>query len=268
VSDPGPAPKRSQPVSRKQQSNIIPESTGEIVSLYFHLNDILPATDKWTRLESVLMHAPCLKTASVMNRCVVSEKCMVSLSMLVQPSTVNLHLLRSKSCATLRQKPGHEENRRCSSSVSRIMLYAGGESKLTNHLVNRQAISNTLLENRESCVDRPSFSRIGVGECHLRIVNDEQFRRASIVSLEERCYYCSKTLAAYPLIMSDDTDQTVYHAMCAVELATEIMVDLYTFFSPPAPVSHWCSMPGYSSGFFPRGVARLPRPSAARVAFK
>jgi hypothetical protein len=27
----------------------------------------------------------------------------------------------------------------------------------------------------------------------------------------------------------------VYHVTCALELATEIMVDLYTFFSPPAP---------------------------------
>ncbi len=39
----------------------------------------------------------------------------------------------------------------------------------------------------------------------------------------------------YPLIMSDDADQTVYHATCAVQLATESMIDLYTFFSPPAP---------------------------------
>jgi len=39
----------------------------------------------------------------------------------------------------------------------------------------------------------------------------------------------------YPLIMSDDADQTVYHVTCALELATESMVDLYTFFSPPAP---------------------------------
>ena len=33
----------------------------------------------------------------------------------------------------------------------------------------------------------------------------------------------------------DDAEQTVYHVTCALELATEIMVDLYTFFSPPAP---------------------------------
>jgi hypothetical protein len=27
----------------------------------------------------------------------------------------------------------------------------------------------------------------------------------------------------------------VYHATCAIELATELMVDLFTFFSPPVP---------------------------------
>jgi len=69
----------------------------------------------------------------------------------------------------------------------------------------------------------------------MLIVNDDQLRLAGIVSLEERCTYCSKTLAAYPLIMGDDADQTVYHVTCALELATDLMVDLYTFFSPPAP---------------------------------
>ena len=37
--------------------------------------------------------------------------------------------------------------------------------------------------------------------------------------------------------MSEDAAQTVYHATCALELATDILVDLYTFFSPPAPNS-------------------------------
>jgi hypothetical protein len=27
----------------------------------------------------------------------------------------------------------------------------------------------------------------------------------------------------------------VYHAACAIQLATDIMVDIFTFFSPPAP---------------------------------
>ncbi len=69
----------------------------------------------------------------------------------------------------------------------------------------------------------------------MLIVNDDHLRLAGIVSLEERCTYCSKTLAAYPLIMSDDAKQRVYHITCALELATDIMVDLDTFFSPPAP---------------------------------
>ena len=63
------------------------------------------------------------------------------------------------------------------------------------------------------------------------IVNNDQLRLAGIVSLEERCNYSSKTLAAYPLIMGDDAKQTVYHVTCALELATDLLVDLYTFFS-------------------------------------
>jgi len=35
--------------------------------------------------------------------------------------------------------------------------------------------------------------------------------------------------------MSDDAGRTVYHVACALELATDLLVDLYTFFSPPAP---------------------------------
>lgn len=69
----------------------------------------------------------------------------------------------------------------------------------------------------------------------MLIVNNNQLRLAGIVSLEEQCNYCSKTLAAYPLVMSDDAKQTVYHVTCALELATDLMVDLYTFFSPPVP---------------------------------
>jgi hypothetical protein len=67
------------------------------------------------------------------------------------------------------------------------------------------------------------------------IFNDEQRLRAGIKSLSKRCPYCSKALAAYPLILSDDAGLAVYHAACAAALATEILVDLYTFFRPPAP---------------------------------
>jgi len=46
---------------------------------------------------------------------------------------------------------------------------------------------------------------------------------------------CSKAEASYPLILSDDARLVVYYAACAAQLATEILVDLYTFLSPPAP---------------------------------
>ncbi len=69
----------------------------------------------------------------------------------------------------------------------------------------------------------------------MLIVNDEQRLRAGIGSLSKRCQYCSKALATYPLILSDDGRLAVYHAACAAALATEILVDLYTFFRLPAP---------------------------------
>ncbi|GAC1638723.1 MAG: hypothetical protein NVS4B9_31640 [Ktedonobacteraceae bacterium] len=38
--------------------------------------------------------------------------------------------------------------------------------------------------------------------------------------------------------MNDDAGLAVFHAACAAALATEIIVDLYTFFRPPAPHHH------------------------------
>lgn len=55
---------------------------------------------------------------------------------------------------------------------------------------------------------------------------------------EQRCSYCSKALSEYPLIMNDDAGLVVFHAACAAALATDIMVDLYTFFRRPAPYHH------------------------------
>src|SRR5713101_5418422 len=69
----------------------------------------------------------------------------------------------------------------------------------------------------------------------MLIINDEQRLRAGIKSLSKRCSYCSKALSEYPLIMNDDAGLAVFHAACAAALATEIVVDLYTFFRPPAP---------------------------------
>jgi len=72
----------------------------------------------------------------------------------------------------------------------------------------------------------------------MLIFNDEKRLRAGIQSLSKRCQYCSKALTAYPLILSDDSGLFVYHAACAAALATEILVDLYTFFRPPALYHH------------------------------
>ncbi len=83
----------------------------------------------------------------------------------------------------------------------------------------------------------------------MLIVTDEQRLRAGIGSLSKRCQYCSKALAAYPLILSDEARLVVYHAACAAELATDILVDLYTFLSLLLPTtSSLCS----------RQVAQLP----------
>ncbi len=69
----------------------------------------------------------------------------------------------------------------------------------------------------------------------MLIVNDDHRRRAGVASLDQRCPDCGSAFANYPLIMSDDAGQTVYHVACALELATDLLVDLYTFFRPPAP---------------------------------
>ncbi len=69
----------------------------------------------------------------------------------------------------------------------------------------------------------------------MLILNDEHRLRAGIGSLSKRCSYCTKALAAYPLIVSDEARLQVYHAGCAAALAAEILADVYTFFHPPAP---------------------------------
>lgn len=67
------------------------------------------------------------------------------------------------------------------------------------------------------------------------IVNDEHRIAAGIKSLSKRCSYCCQPLSEYPLIMNDDAGLAVFHAACAAALATDLIVDLYTFFRPPAP---------------------------------
>jgi exodeoxyribonuclease V alpha subunit len=63
----------------------------------------------------------------------------------------------------------------------------------------------------------------------------KQYGDQAIEMVSKRCSYCSKALASNPLILSDEAKLAVYHAECAAALATEILIDLYTFFSPPAP---------------------------------
>ncbi len=69
----------------------------------------------------------------------------------------------------------------------------------------------------------------------MLIVNDEHRIAAGIKSLSKRCSYCCKPLKEYPLIMNDDAGFAVFHAACAAALAADSIVDLYTFFHPPAP---------------------------------
>jgi len=69
----------------------------------------------------------------------------------------------------------------------------------------------------------------------MLIVTDDHLRRAGVCSLDELCPYCGSAIASYPLIMSAAADHSVYHVACALELATDLLVDLYTFFRPPAP---------------------------------
>lgn len=69
----------------------------------------------------------------------------------------------------------------------------------------------------------------------MLIVNDNHRLRAGACSLNDLCPYCGGAFADYLLVMSDDPAQTVYHVACALQLATDLLVDLYTFFHLPAP---------------------------------
>lgn len=69
----------------------------------------------------------------------------------------------------------------------------------------------------------------------MLIINNGHLRRAGVCSLDELCPYCGLAYASYPLIMSDDAEQTVYHVTCALQLAADLLADLFTFFHPPAP---------------------------------
>ena len=62
----------------------------------------------------------------------------------------------------------------------------------------------------------------------MLIVNDEQRLGAGIASLSKRCSYCTKALAAYPLIVSDNARLQVT-MLLAPRAGNRILVDLYTF---------------------------------------
>ena len=76
----------------------------------------------------------------------------------------------------------------------------------------------------------------------MLIVNDEHRIAAGVKSLSKRCSFCRKPISAYPLIMNDDAGFHVFHAACAAALATDIIVDLSTFFIHQRPTtSSLCS---------------------------
>ena len=85
----------------------------------------------------------------------------------------------------------------------------------------------------------------------MLIVNDEQRLRAGIGSMGKRCQYCSKALAAYPLILSDDAKLAVYHAACAVQLADSDHGGSLHLLQPACPISPVVCSHGTRSCFSP-----------------
>ena len=69
----------------------------------------------------------------------------------------------------------------------------------------------------------------------MLLLNDTHRLRTDVASMDEPCTYSAKPLNEYPQIMSDHAEQTAYHVACAIQLATDIIVDLDTFLRPPAP---------------------------------
>jgi hypothetical protein len=87
----------------------------------------------------------------------------------------------------------------------------------------------------------------------MLIINDDHRSRAGVASLDQCCPYCGSAFAGYPLIMSDDPSQTVYHVACALQLVTDLLVDLYTFFRPPAPYVRLFTLARPSPALHPEG---------------
>ena len=79
-------------------------------------------------------------------------------------------------------------------------------------------------------------------------MSDKQRKTAGIESLNQRCTYCSRVLYAYPLIMGDDAQHSVYHIACAVELAqTSYWICLISFVRLPLLTGWRCSRPRHLS---------------------
>jgi hypothetical protein len=60
----------------------------------------------------------------------------------------------------------------------------------------------------------------------MLIINRGHLMRAGVCNLDEPCPYCGFAYTSYPLIMSDDVEQTVYHVTCALQLAADLLTDL------------------------------------------
>jgi len=87
----------------------------------------------------------------------------------------------------------------------------------------------------------------------MLILNETQLVLTGATSLDECCPYCAKALGAYPLISSDETWPCVYHAACAIQLATDILVDLFTFLSPPPPSGPFFTLSASCEAAHPQG---------------
>jgi transcription elongation factor Elf1 len=55
----------------------------------------------------------------------------------------------------------------------------------------------------------------------MLILNDADRDEAGLVTIHFTCLYCGRDLE-YPVVMVRDTNGTMYHASCALQLASEI----------------------------------------------
>jgi hypothetical protein len=55
----------------------------------------------------------------------------------------------------------------------------------------------------------------------MLILNDEDRDQLDLVSIRFVCGYCTRDLE-YPIVMTKDRNNTMYHASCALQLASEI----------------------------------------------